>query len=347
LNLTGKPPVDNKLLTPSREDDCMFKFINLQLFAEDTIPEKGEEADNMEDIKERNPFAKLFTKDYSKEPEKKEPEKKPDETEVKQPDEKQDEKPEDKSEVKKEPETKDPEEPKKEEFITIKHLKKEVQIPASERDKYLQMGYDYPHVKEEATKSKSTLLRIAKLEGFNTVDEYLAELDKREKAKVAEQIEEAAGDPDKIDEIVKNHPEVLKTKEERLAVENEKRQMAFEKIKAELSKDRFYKELEPEFDELMEKNPAAEPNLVYSVLVGNYVRSGKFNELIAKEKESAEKKVLADVHDKERRATPTGGDTDEGKDVVQPSELGKKLAGIFGVSAAKIAQRSHEKLKRR
>jgi hypothetical protein len=52
------------------------------------------------------------------------------------------------------------------------------------------------------------------------------------------------------------------------------------------------------------------------------------------------------MHDKERRTVPTGGDTDEGKEVVQPTEFGKKLAGVFGVSATKVAQRSHEKMKR-
>lgn len=230
-------------------------------------------------------------------------------------------------------------ETKEPEYDEIVYNKEKVKIPVAERQTYLQKGYNYDKVKTVADNANAALLRAAKLEGFKTVDEYLAELDKRDKAKLADEIYEAAGDPDKIDEIVKNHPEVVRTREERQMLE-------FEKKRDELKKDRFFKELEPEFDELMAKNPTAEPGLVYSVLLGDYVRSGKINDFIAKEKESVEKKVLADVHDKERRTAPRGGDTSEGSEVVQPSEFGKRLAGLFGVSASKVAQRSHEKLKR-
>ena len=220
---------------------------------------------------------------------------------------------------------------------------KRVKIPVSERSTYLQKGYNYDKVQAKADSATAALLRAAKLEGFDTTDAYIAELGNREKVKLSEQLEDAIGDPDKINEIVdqqiKTHPEVIKTKEERRLLE-------FEKVKNELRKDQFFKELEPEFDDLMARNPAAEANLVYSVLVGDYVRAGKFKELITKEKESVERKVLADVHDKERRAAPTGGDTNEGKDTVQPNEFSRKIASIFGVSASKIAQRSHEKIKR-
>ena len=313
---------------------------------EETNLDKKEEQnlDNRPEVKSefgsaiRNAFG-LKSKEQPKEPDKKID---------KKPDEKAPEKP---NEAVKEPDKTNDKEPDKEpEFDEILYNKEKVKIPVTERQTYLQKGYNYDKVKTDAEQAKATLQRVAKLEGFDTVDKYLAELDTREKAKLAEKIEEAAGDPDKIDEIVKNHPEVVKTKEER-------RKLDYSNAKAKLSEDSFFKKLEPELDDLMAKNPAADTNLVYSVLVGNYVRSDAYKAELAKEKEaaakekqtakeSAEKKVIADVHDKERRAAPTGGDTGEGKDLVQPSAFASKLSSVFGVSAAKIAQRSHEKMKR-
>lgn len=325
--------------------------VNLQLFAEgETNPDetKVESNDNKQEKEPVNPFDRLYTSKFTKsEPETKEPEKKED---LKPEDKREDIK----TEASKELETKEPEK-KDDEFIPIKHLGKEVKIPVTERDKYLQMGYDYGHVKQEAENAKTTLKRIAQAEGFKTVDEYLTELDGREKAKLAEQIEEAVGDPEKINEIVQNHPVVKQTREE-------KQKLEFEKVKMELSKDEFFKELESQFDDLMVNNPTANPNLVYSVLVGDYVRSDTYKQKLAKEKElaeqekekfkaSVEKKIINDVHDKERRTMPKGGDTGDGKDIVQPTDFTKKLAGIFfgndsNKYATKIAQRAHERMKR-
>lgn len=303
-----------------------LRKINLQLFAEgDTNPNDTKETnlDNKQD-KPANPFDRLFK---SKAPEK-EPEKK------------EDIKPDEKApEASKELDTKEPEKKETEDFIPLNHLGKEVKIPAAERDKYLQMGLDYTFQKDEAKKAKETLKRIAQAEGFDTVDQYLAELDNREKAKLAEKIEEAVGDPDKINEIVENHPVVKQTREE-------KRKLEFEKTRNEISKDKFFKDLETQFDELIGANPTADPKLVYKILRSDYLTDEKLKEIATKEKESAEKKVIADVHDKERRSTPTGGDAGDGKSVVQPTDFTKKLSGIFGVSPQKVAQRVYEKSKR-
>lgn len=336
----------------------MLKHINLQLFAEgDTNPDEKKETnlDNKPEAKKEEGFSirRAFgLKD--KEPEKKEttkePDKKPDEKpEEKKPDEK-------KPDEAKKPDATDDKDKQEPEFYEIPYMKDKdgkqqtVKIPFAERDTFLQKGYNYDKVKERADIANATLQRIARSEGFDTVDKYLAELDNREKAKLAEKIEEAAGDPDKIDEIVQNHPVVRQTKEERQKLDYLNR-------KADLSKDEFFKKLEPELDDLMAKNPTADPNLVYSVLVGNYVRSDAYKQELVKEREAAEKtakekdaakekKILADIHDKERRAAPIGGDSGEGKDTVTPSAFTSKIAGVFGVSPQKVAQRAHEKMKR-
>jgi len=317
-----------------------LRKINLQLFAEgETNPDDAKDAnlDKKPEEKQekpaiKNPFERLIRNGFTK-PEKKEPEKKDDKKSAAELGDKGK-----KPESLKEPETKGPE--KEEEFIPIKHLGKEVKIAAKDKYKYLQMGYDYPHVKEEAETAKSTLKKIARAEGFNTVDEYLAELSKREKATLAEKIEEAAGDPEKIDEIVKNHPVVKQTQEERQKLEDEKSARKREEAIDELKKDKFFNDLEPQFTELAEANPTVAPDLLYKIVRSDYLTADKINELITKEKASAEKKVMADVHDKERRAAPTGGDTnDSDTELVRPTSTMSEISKAFGVSANKVAQR--------
>jgi flagellin-like hook-associated protein FlgL len=255
----------------------------------------------------------------------------------------------------KEPDTKESKDKSEPEKYEIIHLGKKVEIPASERDKYLQMGYDYPHVKQEAAKAKKSLDRIAEIEGFKNADEYLAELDKREKEKLAEKIEEAYGDPEKIDEIIKNHPRIKQNEERERELAERERKMEREKKKDNLREEEFFNELEPELNLILDQNPNLDPSLAFSVLVGNFLRSGKLNDLkkknnqlIKETKESTEKKVMADIHDKERRTTPKGGNSNSGKETeYQPSETAKKLSKVFGVSAKKIARRANELTRRR
>ncbi|MEN6313248.1 MAG: hypothetical protein ABFD25_03250 [Clostridiaceae bacterium] len=308
----------------------MIKHINLQLFAEgDTIPDEKKET-NIDKNLETFSIRSAFGLEPKKEPEKKPEEKKPDEKPIepaKEPIKEPEKDP--KKEPVKEP-VKEPDED--EEVVYLGKTVKVKDLPKEERKAYLQKGMNYDRIKEKADTANATLLRIAKLEGFKTVDEYLTELNTREKVKVAEQVEEAAGDPDKIDEIVRNHPEVVRTREERQKLE-------FDRKVDELRKDRFFKELEPQFNALMEANPKTQPELVYKIVRSDYLTPEKIAELITKEKESAEKKVIADVHDKERRAAPKGGDTDDGKEVVRPTSVMSEMARAFGVSANKVAQR--------
>jgi len=320
----------NKIATPGKGEIYMIKKINLQLFAEgDTNPEDKKDTNLDNKPEEVKPFASTIRSMFGLK--EKEPKKEPEPAKVET-------KPDDKPVEK----TKQEEPAKEPEFDEILYNKEKVKIPVTERQTYLQKGYNYDKVKADAEAAKATLLRVAKAEGFKTVDEYLAELGNREKAKLAEQIEEAAGDPDKIDEIVQNHPVVKQTREAQQKLE-------FEKTITKLKEDTFFKEVEPTFNVLMEQNPTAAPDLVYKIARNDYLTPAKISELIAKEKASAVQTTIADVHDKERRAAPKGGDAGDGKDVVTPTSFGSKLSEAFGLDkthAQKAAQRSHEKLKR-
>lgn len=228
--------------------------------------------------------------------------------------------------------------PAEEEFDEIVYMKEKVKIPVKERQTYLQKGYNYDRVKAAADNANAALVRAAQIEGFDRVEDYLNELTIREKNALAEKLEEAAGDPDKLTEIINNHPDVVKTREE-------KRQLEYQKAKNELRKDIYFNEVEPTFDAIMEMNPTANPELVYKIARSDYLTPQKISELIAKAAESAEKKVTADMHDKERRATPTGGDAEaDGKDAVVPSEFTKEIAKIFKVDPSIVAQRAHKRI---
>jgi hypothetical protein len=351
----------------------MFEHINLQLFAEDTIPakEEGKTDSKQKQVSEfglemRRAFG-LPEKKAGKKPDEQKPEAKPDtapKPEDRKPDAKQDTKPEVKPEVKPEankgPDTKAPEGEKKpdgkpaEEYDTVVVLGKEKKVPVSERTMWIQKGLDYDFVKGELAKSKAALQKAAALAGFKTTEEYLANLEKEASKKVAEQIEEAAGDPAKIDEIVRNHPEIVKTREERRLLDDEKRQIALDRTLAELRKDEFFTELEPQFNTLREQNPTVEASLLYDIVRSRYLTPAKLKELREKERETAKetavKATLADIQDKEKRSAPTGGNADNGgTEVIQPTEFGKKIGNLFGLSKDAIqraAQRTHERLKR-
>lgn len=228
--------------------------------------------------------------------------------------------------------------PAEEEFDEIVYMKEKVKIPVKERQTYLQKGYNYDRVKTAADNATAALARAAQIEGFETVEDYLNELSAREKNALAEKLEEAAGDPDKLTEIINNHPDVVKTREE-------KRLLEYQRIKDELRKDIYFNDVEQRFDAIMEKNPTANPELVYKIARSDYLTPQRISELIAKAAESVEKKVTADMHDKERRATPTGGDAEaDGKDTVAPSEFAKDLAKIFKLNPSIVAQRAYKRL---
>jgi hypothetical protein len=294
-----------------------------------------------------DPFQRLYTMEFDKPKEVKADEVKPDDKEVVKeevkpevkPDEKLDEKPEVKAEVKSEVEPV--------EYDEIVYNKETVKLPVSERKTYLQKGYNYDKVKAAADEAKAKieesnakLAKLAKAYGYDKVEDFELDAEMQFKSSFAEKLEEAIGDPDKIDEIVRNHPEVVKTKEE-------KRKLEYERIKAEYrNTDPYFKELEAEFDRVMDLNPTARPDYIYKIMRSDFLTPQKINELITKEKESVEKKVLADIHDKERRATPQGGDSEGNEELVQANDFTRKISSIFGVPSSKVARKAHEKLKR-
>lgn len=76
----------------------------------------------------------------------------------------------------------EPSEPQ-EEFDVIKYNKEEVKIPVSERQTYLQKGYNYDKVSqqlEQAKQQTAYLERMARLSGYNNVEDFTAAIEQAE-----------------------------------------------------------------------------------------------------------------------------------------------------------------------
>jgi hypothetical protein len=79
-------------------------------------------------------------------------------------------------------------------------------------------------------------------------------LDDREQEVIQQSIEDAYGDPDKLNAAIKQHPMVKQAAE---LAEKASREAA----KATLKGNRFYNELESELDKVLDANPGVDPEV--------------------------------------------------------------------------------------
>lgn len=106
-------------------------------------------------------------------------------------------------------------------YDVIRYNKQEIKIPVSERQTYLQKGYNYDKVYgqyQEAQKQAQAVDRLAKLQGFNTSDEFLTALDAYEQEQNIRRQAEQLG----VDEtVIREHLNPLKSELETLKAQNE------------------------------------------------------------------------------------------------------------------------------
>jgi hypothetical protein len=107
------------------------------------------------------------------------------------------------------------------EFDVIRYNKQEIKIPVSERQTYLQKGYNYDKVYsqfQEANKQAQAVERLAKLQGFNNTDEFLSALDSYEQEQNIRRQAEQLG----VDEtVIREHLNPLKSELDTLKKQNE------------------------------------------------------------------------------------------------------------------------------
>jgi len=212
----------------------------------------------------------------------------------------------------------------------VKFNKEAKFVPEAEVDTYIQKGLHLETVQKRLDETQAKLLRAAKVNGHESVEGYLKSLDDKEQEVIQQSIEDAYGDPDKLNTAIKQHPLVKQAAE---LAERASREAA----KATLKGNRFYNELEPELDKVLDANPGVDPEVAYDFLIGKMVRDGKLDELIAQAKDNAKKSATADIQDQARRGSPKGSATTQ--ETVTLTARGKDIANIFGVDPAKVAQR--------
>lgn len=139
-----------------------------------------------------------------------------------------------------------------EEFDIIRYNKEEVKIPASERQTYLQKGYNYDKVYSqlEQTKQQNAYLeRIAKMQGFDTTDDFLKAVDEMEQQRRFEEDAERLG----VDtQVIREHLEPMRRELDALKQERESLQKADMERQIEAEVQRLKSEY-PDFEQVQER----------------------------------------------------------------------------------------------
>jgi hypothetical protein len=135
-----------------------------------------------------------------------------------------------------------------EEYDTIKYNKEEIKIPVSERQTYLQKGYNYDKVNERATHLEAQVKYMekqAKIYGYETVEEYTKALDEHERQQEIQKEAEKYGVPEDFirGELKPLKDELEQLKHERAQLTERERER---QIQSELEK---VKSANPDFDQ--------------------------------------------------------------------------------------------------
>jgi hypothetical protein len=131
-----------------------------------------------------------------------------------------------------------------EEYDTIKYNHEEVKIPVSERQTYLQKGYNYDAVNtkyEEAKAQNAYLERQAKISGFDNVTDYMKALDDYERQ---QEIAKEAAKYGVPEDFIRGELKPLKDELEQLKQE-----------RASMTQKESERQLQTELDKVRAANP--------------------------------------------------------------------------------------------
>jgi len=123
-----------------------------------------------------------------------------------------------------------------EEFDVIKYNKEEVRIPVSERQNYLQKGYNYDKVNQKATEFEQHLQAVAEITGYSTVDELIqASQQFKEQQSVQQEAQRLGMDEESYRQFIAPVNSELSTVKQELA---------------DMKKESFQRQLDAEINEL-------------------------------------------------------------------------------------------------
>ena len=182
----------------------------------------------------------------------------------------------------------------------------------------------------------ATLQRAAKIQGFDSVDAYLAAVEQAEKD--AEQAEQ--------ERLYEENPtEAIRAAVQRELSVTQERDRAHQAQKAALKDKPFFTELEGEIDRIyqdgIQSGNVLDLNTLYAWAFGQ-----RGPELIEKATKNATQSALAQVQDRARRGV-VGQDNNHSDDDVDMSDIDMEMASAFGNDPKEIAKYKHQQTKRK
>lgn len=130
--------------------------------------------------------------------------------------------------------------------------------------------------------------------------------------------------------------EIIESRKFREQVKEREYEAQIEKQKAVLKDKPFFVDLEPDIDALI-KETRAKGQQVDVEVVYKYLRGEKMDELLAKAQKDAEKRTVANIHDRAKRGIPAGTDGGNADDV-DMSDINLDMARAFGNDPKEIAK---------
>jgi len=111
-----------------------------------------------------------------------------------------------------------------------------------------------------------------------------------------------------------------------------------------LRNDKYFKYIEPQIDALLKQDPNVDINGAYNYLLGEQLRNGKMDDLIQEERKSTQQRTVADIQDRSKRRSMSGGDASSSS--FNPynylSKEDMKLADAWGVDKKELAKFNRE-----
>jgi hypothetical protein len=214
-----------------------------------------------------------------------------------------------------------------EEYDTIKYNHEEVKIPVSERQTYLQKGYNYDSINtkyEEAKAQNAYLERQAKISGFDNVTDYMKALDDYERQ---QEIAKEAAKYGVPEDFIRGELKPLKDKIQQYEqqIEQNQAQEQTRQLQTELDKVRA---ANPDFDNYFE--PVRELFAKGYSLADAY-RLASYEDKLSSIGQQKEQEVLANVTNRDTKQVLSSKD--------KPNNLAHSMANASFEDIAAISKR--------
>jgi len=218
-----------------------------------------------------------------------------------------------------------------EEFMEVDHLKEKKNIPRSQWKDNIQMGLQYPHTKEQLETTRRENAEL--LQQLNIAKEKAAtdEIELQRKVLI-QRFEDDGHDPQDILKLIETSPAMVAA--QKYVKEMEAKTNSFNaaqrilKEKDSVRGDPLFSTLEPRIDRILKDAPQLNVDSAYTLAYGEYMRSGKYEELQKEAKDNATKQAANNL----KRGTKnlTGDTIDKKQTKKEPSSFGRMLDKSLG-----------------